>query len=96
MIPRPVTDQVNAQVTAQVTAQVGELLARLNGEMTRQAIQDALGLSHRENFREAYLAPALDLGVIEMTLPDGPRSSKQRYRQTVKGRQLPTKAAPKQ
>ena len=95
VIPRPVNDQATAQVTAQVTeqvtaqvtAQVGELLARVNGEMTRQAIQDALGLAHRENFRKVYLAPALELGVIEMTLPNKPRSSNQRYRLTALGRQ---------
>src|SRR5690606_2634452 len=91
VIPRPGSDQATAQVTgqvtAQVTAQVGELLARIDGEMTRRAIQDALGLAHRGNFRKVYLAPALDLGVIEMTLPDKPRSSNQRYRLTALGRQ---------
>jgi ATP-dependent DNA helicase RecG len=62
------------------------LLLRLQGEMTRQAIQDALGLTNREHFRKTYLAPALEQGVIEMTLPDKPRSSNQRYRQTALGR----------
>lgn len=35
--------------------------------------------------RNAYLKPALAMGVIEMTLPDKPRSSKQRYRKTAIG-----------
>lgn len=34
----------SAGVTPQVTPQVRALLARIEGEMTRQAIQDALGL----------------------------------------------------
>jgi ATP-dependent DNA helicase RecG len=71
---------------AQVTAQVGELLEQMNGEMTRQAMQDAVGLAHREHFRKAYLAPALEQGVIEMTLPDKPNSRSQRYRLTAFGR----------
>jgi ATP-dependent DNA helicase RecG len=75
------------QVTAQVTAQVGALLAQLDGEMTRQAMQDALGLAHREHFRRDYLLPALELGVIEMTQPDMPNSRSQRYRLTATGRQ---------
>mgnify|MGYP001492423101 CR=1 FL=1 len=73
--------------TAQVTAQVGTLLAQMKGEMTRQAMQDSVGLAHREHFRKAYLAPALALGVIEMTQPDKPNSRSQRYRLTAYGRQ---------
>ncbi|WP_157659121.1 Fic family protein [Thauera butanivorans] len=69
----------------QVTAQVGTLLARMKGEMTRQAMQDAVGLAHREHFRKTYLAPALEQGVIEMTLPDKPDSRSQRYRLTSLG-----------
>ena len=69
----------------QVTTQVGVLLSRIAGEMTRQAIQDALGLTNREHFRKTYLVPALELGVIEMTLPDKPNSRSQRYRLTPLG-----------
>jgi ATP-dependent DNA helicase RecG len=61
------------------------LLARIEGEMTRQAIQDALGLADREHFRKTYLAPALEQDVIEMTLPDKPNSRSQRYRLTALG-----------
>jgi ATP-dependent DNA helicase RecG len=69
----------------QVTPQVGMLLSRIEGEMTRQAIQDALGLADREHFRKTYLAPALEQDVIEMTLPDKPNSRSQRYRLTALG-----------
>ena len=53
--------------------------------MTRQDIQEALGLKHRDHFNQAYLLPALQAGLIEMTIPDKPRSSKQRYRLTPAG-----------
>jgi ATP-dependent DNA helicase RecG len=85
LVPPADSLQVTPQVTPQVTQQVEMLLARIEGEMTRQAIQDALGLADREHFRKTYLAPALEQGVIEMTLPDKPNSSSQRYRLTPLG-----------
>jgi ATP-dependent DNA helicase RecG len=35
--------------------------------------------------QQAYLKPALEMRVVEMTLPDKPRSSNQRYRLTALG-----------
>ncbi|MFA5700611.1 MAG: Fic family protein [Desulfuromonas sp.] len=75
------------QVSPQVTPQVGELLAAIRGEMGREALQSALGLSDRKSFRERYLKPALADGLIEMTIPDKPNSRLQKYRLTDKGRQ---------
>jgi hypothetical protein len=48
--------------------------------MTRPEIQQALGLRDRKSFRERYLKPALQAGLIEMTLPDKPNSRLQKYR----------------
>ena len=59
--------------------------------MNRQEIQEKLNLSDRENFRSNYLKPALDLGFVEMTIPDKPNSSLQRYRLTILGKQLQEK-----
>ena len=56
--------------------------------MKRREIQAALGLKHEDHFREVYLLPALELESIEMTLPDKPRSSKQRYRITPRGKKI--------
>jgi hypothetical protein len=53
--------------------------------MTRQPLRDALGLKDDKHFREAYLQPALDAGLIEMTIPEKPQSSKQRYRKRILG-----------
>ena len=36
----------------------------------------------------AYIRPALEAGLIEMTIPDKPNSSNQRYRLTPKGREF--------
>ena len=69
------------------------LLSVMSGEMKRTEIQDAIGLKHEDHFRDAYLLPALTAGVIEMTIPDRPRSSKQRYRLTERGRAVLMKVA---
>jgi Fic family protein len=75
------------QVAPQVTPQVGKLLAQLEVESDRESLQNRLGLADRKSFRERYLKPALEAGVIEMTLPDKPNSRLQKYRLTEKGRQ---------
>ncbi|NOY58118.1 MAG: cell filamentation protein Fic [Calditrichaeota bacterium] len=56
--------------------------------MTRQELQNSLGLKSEENFRKRYLVPALDAGLVKMTIPDRPRSSKQKYRLTEKGQRV--------
>jgi ATP-dependent DNA helicase RecG len=67
------TTEVTTEVTAEVTAEV-RLLMALTGEMNRQALLSALALKNDEHFRKAYLLPALEAGLIEMTIPDKPRS----------------------
>jgi ATP-dependent DNA helicase RecG len=55
---------------------------------TRDELQALLGLTHRQHFIKEYLKPLQDVGWLEMTLPDKPRSSKQRYRITPLGREI--------
>lgn len=73
------------QDTLQVTPHVDALLRIMQGSMSRRAMQDALCLADRENFRKLYLLPALEAGLVEMTQPDKPRSKNQRYRLTAAG-----------
>ena len=75
------------EVAPEVTPEV-RLISVVAGEMTRQQLKEALGLKDDEHFRKAYLLPALEAGLINMTIPDKPRSSKQKYRLTEKGRQV--------
>lgn len=77
-----------AQDTAQDTAQVRQLILNLEGEMNREEIQYQLELTHRENFRKVYLKPAIEAGLIEMTIPEKPNSKHQKYRLTEKGKQM--------
>src|SRR6266568_2142448 len=84
----PVTGEVTGEVTREVTGEVERGVLVLHGEMKRSAIQAVLGLRHEDYFREAYLVPALEAGYVEMTIPDKPRSSQQKYRLTAKGKAL--------
>ena len=83
-----VTGQVTPEVAPEVTPEAApevRLLRAVSGEMTRQRLQEVLDLKDDEHFRKSYLLPALQAGLIEMTIPDKPRSSKQRYRLTPAG-----------
>ncbi|MFA7336905.1 MAG: hypothetical protein WC028_08995 [Candidatus Obscuribacterales bacterium] len=62
------------------------MMRALRGEMSRQQIQTALALKHEDHFRANYLTPSLKEGLIEMTMPQKPRSGKQRYRLTERGK----------
>lgn len=46
---------------------------------TSNALMDALGLKSKETLRKNYINPAIELGLIRMTLPDKPNSKNQRY-----------------
>jgi len=63
-----------------ITGEVERLLKVMSGEMKQTEIQETLALRHEDHFREAYLIPALSAGMIEMTIPSKPKSSKQKYR----------------
>ena len=83
-----VAEQVTGQVTMQDTPQdagIARLLEVISGEMNRRQLQKALGLKDTKHVRKTYLFPALQAGLIEMTIPDKPRSSKQCYRLTPAG-----------
>ena len=58
------------------TLQVRNLIRFLDGERTRAEILQSLRLKDRTNLPKEYVQPALVAGLIEMTIPDRPRSSK--------------------
>ena len=72
--------------TPQVTPQVRRLLAALGSkELDARELRSMLGLSDAKSFRQLYLRKAIDAGLVEMTIPDKPRSRNQRYRLTGLG-----------
>ena len=59
--------------------------------LTKSAIGELMqvvGRINRTKFRNQGLKPLMEAGWLEMTIPDKPRSSKQQYRLTAKGREL--------
>jgi len=44
--------------------------------------------TNRTRFRKTVLQPLIDAGLLEPTIPDKPRSSKQQYRLTSLGREI--------
>ena len=80
-----ILEDLTVQVTAQVIAQV---VWHCRVSRTAREIMALLQLKHLKTFRKNYLQPLLDAGWLEMTIPDKPRSSKQKYRLTEKGREL--------
>ena len=70
-----------------VTPQVASLLRKVAGDMSRPELQTATGLKNADHFRRSYLAPAMSNGLLKVTVPDSPRSTKQRYRLTAAGKQ---------
>jgi predicted HTH transcriptional regulator len=84
-----VTEQVTEQATEQVTEQVKKIVQILEKEAKSTTdLMTALGLKHRQTFLYDYLRPALEQGFVEMTIPDKPNSSLQKYRLTILGKQL--------
>lgn len=82
-------DKILDEITVQVdedNEQLSEYIKKLLGVMeydvpyTSNTLMEKLGLKSREGFRKNYLRPALDLQMIEMTIPDKPNSRNQRYR----------------
>ena len=87
------TEQDTEQDDRQVTEHIERLVEALTNEMGRAELQAALRLTHRPHFITSYLRPALNAGLIEMTLPDKPTSRHQRYRRTTAGEALARHAA---
>ncbi len=47
--------------------------------LSSKELMDRLSLKSRNSFRDTYIKPALELGLIKMTLPDKPTSKNQKY-----------------
>ena len=85
------TDQVTIHDTLHVTEHVERLislLTRRNEPLLNCRTSMKLHRYRSLTSVNAYLEPALNAGLVEMTLPDKPKSRKQRYRRTAQGETL--------
>ena len=87
---KQVADLVADLVTDLVTDPVKSLIAIMDQEYSISELMSFMNLTHKPNFRKNYLQPALESGLIEITIPDKPSSSKQKYRLTSKGKSIKT------
>lgn len=79
-----ILDAVAAQISeedARITEYVKKLLAVMEPGIpyTATSLMERLALHSRETFRKNYLNPAMELGMVSMTIPDKPQSRNQRY-----------------
>lgn len=75
------TAQASDQDTVQASDQVKRLIEKMeHKEYSLSELMSLLDLSHRATFQKNYLNPALEAGLIERTLPDKPKSPKQKYK----------------
>ena len=73
---------------------VGLVLSLLaNGELSLRELMHAVGLRNRPSFYSLYILPAFEMGCVEYTIPDKPKSRLQKYRLTDKGRAMLTRAS---
>ncbi|MBZ4219936.1 MAG: hypothetical protein LAC69_07125 [Chlorobium sp.] len=88
--PRPGSrvESQQPESTPHVTPHVTKLVLSLVRDMNRDELMKIVGLKDRKYFMGSYLKPAFDAGLVEMTIPDKPRSRVQCYRLTLRGIEL--------
>ena len=78
------TNQVKP-VKVQLTGSQKDIVNFCSVPRSAQEILDRLGLSQHSANRKRHIQPLLDMGVLEMTIPDNPNDRNQKYRKVRKG-----------
>ena len=72
-----------------VPSDLAEMIMRaLTSPVDMLTLMALAGHTNRTRFRKTVLQPLIDTDLMELTIPDKPRSSKQRYRLTELGQEL--------
>ncbi|MBI3302221.1 MAG: transcriptional regulator, partial [Deltaproteobacteria bacterium] len=83
--------EVGGEVAGEVGGQVGpygmQILELCVDPQSMRAIGETIGISKWDNLKP-HIAPLIEAGWLAMTIPDKPRSPKQRYRTTELGRKV--------
>lgn len=75
------TAQANVHAYHGMSDQVQRLISVMKqGDYTLAELMQLVGLTHRATFQKNYLNPAIEANLIERTIPNKPKSPKQRYR----------------
>ena len=67
---------------------IKELLLLCHEPANINVLAGKFSVKNRTRFRNRYITPLIEEGFIEMTLPDKPRSGKQKYVSTFKGKEF--------
>ena len=62
-----------------------EILRLCRQEQPLVAMMKAVGRQNRTKFRDGFVKPLVEAGLLELTIPDKPRSRLQKYRLTPAG-----------
>lgn len=100
----PSLSQTLSPVLSQVVTSLSQACPKLKGNRLENAaktlfnlfnaphslkvLMESVGESNRGRMKDNVLAPLLDAGLIELTIPDSPNSPKQKYALTEKGKGL--------
>jgi ATP-dependent DNA helicase RecG len=82
----PSRDQVGTKLA--LSRHQVEILTACKIEQAVPDLLSLIGRTNRTKFRTDLLNPLLEEELVEMTIPDKPKSSKQRYRTTQKGQSV--------
>ena len=79
-----IMDEVINQISksnANISEYVKRMLTVMEYDVpyTANSVMEQLGLKSRDNLRKNYINPAIELGLVKMTIPDKPNSKNQRY-----------------
>ena len=77
-----ITGQATPQATPQVDVKFAPMLEYCKEPRSTAEIMAFLELKDRKSFRDVWLLPMLEAGLLEMTLPDKPKSPNQKYGST--------------
>lgn len=75
----PMTPQATPQVTTIDETRTSDILIFCRSPKSRKEIQDFLDMKDREYFRKKILNPLIKGGLLKLTMPDKPKSPKQKY-----------------
>lgn len=82
VISKAITDIANdtSEHYNHLSIQINKLMKVIKTyPQTAQELMNKLGLRSREGFRKNYLIPAIEAGLVDMTIPDKPTSKSQMY-----------------
>lgn len=71
-------------ITISLTSSQKDIVNFCSVPRTAQEIMDRLGIYNQSRSRKKYILPLVEMGVIEMTNPDNPSASNQKYRKVRK------------